>query len=214
MSAYFDQATPGGDRGGHAAVGDGGVALLPADTVYGFFGRADDRGATERVYDIKKRGRGKPFVLYTERRAGRPVGGGDPVAARLIDAFWPEALCLVLPKKPTIPDRFTGGLATIAVMTAANPVISGVVSGVDAPLFGTTVNYSGEPSIRFAADAAEFFDRVDVTIGDDSIPVYHKSSTMVDCTVDPPAVIREEAIPAAAVREVVADLTVDFTRRR
>ena len=110
------------------------------------------------------------------------------MAARLIDAFWPEALCLVLPKKPTIPDRFTGGLATIAVMTAANPVISGVVSGVDAPLFGTTVNYSGEPSIRFAADAAEFFDRVDVTIGDDSIPVYHKSSTMVDCTVDPPAV--------------------------
>jgi L-threonylcarbamoyladenylate synthase len=214
MSAYFDQATPEAIEAATRVLATGGVALLPADTVYGFFGRADDPGATERVYDIKKRDRGKPFVLYTNAEQVGRWAEVTPVAARLIDAFWPEALCLVLPKKPTIPDRFTGGLATIAVMTAANPVISGVVSGVDAPLFGTTVNYSGEPSIRFAADAAEFFDRVDVTIGDDSIPVYHKSSTMVDCTVDPPAVIREEAIPAAAVREVVADLTVDFTRRR
>jgi L-threonylcarbamoyladenylate synthase len=214
MAQYFEGGSPEAVDAAVRALSDGGVALMPADTVYAFFGRADDPLSTERVYAIKQRDRGKPFVLYTNLAKVERWAEITPVADRLIEAFWPRALALVLPMRSSIPDWFTNGLESIAVMTATNPVISAVVERVDAPLFGTTVNYSGEPSITTGAAAVEFANRVDVMVADDSKLVYNCSSTIVDCTVTPPAIIREEAIPAEQVRRVIADVAVDFARRR
>ncbi len=192
----------------------GGIALAPADTVYGFFGRADVPAAVERVYGIKQRDRGKPFVLYTNERAVERWAELTPVGRLLIDRFWPGALALVFTKTSGIPDWFTNGSPTIAVMTASNSLISEVIRGVDAPLFGTTVNYSGEPSIKRASEAICFRDAVDVMVADDTIPIYNKSSTIIDCTVHPPVIIREEAIPADEVRAVLPDIDVNFARRK
>jgi L-threonylcarbamoyladenylate synthase len=211
---YFEGVSPEAVDACTSALYAGGIALAPADTVYGFFGRADVPAAVERVYEIKQRDRGKPFVVYTDERDVRRWAELTSESRLLIDRFWPAALALVLRKTSGIPDWFTNGSPTIAVMTASNSLISDVIRGVDAPLFGTTVNYSGEPSIKRASEALCFRDSVDVMVADDTIPVYNKSSTIVDCTVCPPVIIREEAISAEEVRAVFPDVEIDFARRK
>lgn len=196
-----------------AALNAGGVTLLPADTVYGFFGRCDIKESTERVYDIKQRDRGKPFGVYTnERKVEQWVQMNDN-ARLLMKTFWPKAMTVILPHTDALPDWFTG-IGTVGVLTAANPLITEVIERVDGPIFGTTVNYSGEPSIIHATDAMHFLDKVDVMIGDDSIIVYNESSTIVDCTIDPPAVIREGVVATADIARVIDGLGIDFSRRR
>lgn len=214
MTTYFENVSGEAIRKCIDSLSEGGVALLPADTVYGFFGRADVPDAVERVYEIKQRDRGKPFVVYTSQGQVRRWADVSSVAEQLIQRFWPAALALILNKTDAIPDWFTNGSPTVAVMTASNPLISGVVDGLDGPLFGTTVNYSGEPSIKKAAEATQFFDAVDVMVADDTIPIYNASSTIIDCTVWPPVIVREEAIPADAVRAVLPNVGINFTRRK
>src|SRR5205823_8923901 len=116
----------------------------------------DLRASIDRVYDIKRRDRGKPFIVYTDRRnVGRWVEV-TPLAEELMDAFWPQALSIVLRKTPAIPDWFGAGTPTIAVMTASNPIVTAVIERIDAPLFGTTVNRSNEPSSTTSAEAVRF----------------------------------------------------------
>lgn len=215
MGIYFDKLSEEAVDAAVDALENCGVALLPADTVYGFFGRADDRGSMERVYEIKQRDRGKPFALYTNELEMSNWVHLNATAQKLVTEFWPQALSLVLPKREdTIPDWFGGGTPTVGVLTATNPLITAVIERVNGPLFGTTVNYSGEPSITLAEEAKGFLDVVDVMVGDDSIPIYNRSSTIVDCSVDPPAVIREDAIPIDDLRAVIPDIYVDLGRRK
>ncbi len=213
MGTFHEKYSPAAVDEAVRVLDAGGVALLPADTVYGFFGRADVPESTNRVYDIKRRDRGKPFGIYTnERKVDRWVQMDD-TARLLMKTFWPRAMTVILPRTEAIPAWFTG-IETVGVLTAANPLISAVVERVDGPVFGTTVNYSGEPSIIHAADAMHFLDSVDVMVGDDDVIVYNESSTIVDCTIDPPAVIREGVVPTSEIRRVIADLGIDFSRRR
>jgi L-threonylcarbamoyladenylate synthase len=213
MGNFYGTHTPEAVDDAVAALNAGGVALLPADTVYGFFGRADVKESTERVYDIKRRDRGKPFGVYTNtRQVERWVEMNDS-ARLLMDTFWPRAMTVVLPQSDALPGWFTG-IGTVGVLTAANPLISSVIERVDGPIFGTTVNYSGEPSIIHASEAMHFLDSVDVMIGDDSVIVYHESSTIVDCTIEPPAIIREGVVRTDEIRALIPDLGIDFSRRR
>ncbi len=213
MGSFYESYSPEAVNEAVSVLNDGGVALLPADTVYGFFGRCDIRESTERVYDIKQRDRGKPFGIYTnERKVERWVEMNDH-ARLLMKTFWPRAMTIILPHSEALPDWFTG-VKTVGVLTAANKLVSEVIDRVDGPVFGTTVNYSGEPSIIHASEAMHFLDKVDVMIGDDSIIVYHESSTIVDCTIDPPAVIREGVVPTSEIARVIDGLSIDFSRRR
>lgn len=212
MSRVFEGGSPQAIDAAVSALSGGGLAILPADTVYNFYGRADIRASIERVYDVKRRDRGKPFIIYTDRESVARWVEVTPFAEELMDAFWPQALSIVLPKTPAIPDWFGAGTPTIAVMTASNPIVTSVVRRVDGPLFGTTVNHSGEPPSTTSVEAVRFAPFVDILIADDGAVVYRAASTMVDCTVSPPAILREEAIPVEAVRRAFPQVVVDFAR--
>jgi L-threonylcarbamoyladenylate synthase len=214
MNAIFAGGSPAAIDAAVAALSEGGVAILPADTVYNFFGRADVRSSTERVYRIKLRDRRKPFIIYTNRENVSRWAEVTPIAQELIDAFWPRAVSLVLRKSEAIPDWFTDDSRTVAVMTASNPIVTKVIEGVRGPLFGTTVNESGEPSSTTWVEARRFGPLVDVFIADDMALVYRAASTMVDCTVSPPTILREEAIPVDAIRAVLPQAVVDVRRRK
>ncbi len=194
-------------------IGNGGVGILPADTVYGFFTTANRFASVERIYGIKRRERRKPFVIYTNREKVGDVVHLNEVSEQLIQNVWPKALSLILPKKDIIPDWFTNNQPTLAVMTAQNPVVSQLIAGVDAPVLGTTCNISGEPELKTAAEVFKFIDEVDVLIADDSIPIYNKPSTMIDCTIMPPKIARLSSLTLEELQTVIPDLGIDLERR-
>jgi L-threonylcarbamoyladenylate synthase len=214
MTLQFTGGSPEAIQAAVEALSRGGVAILPADTVYDFFGRADVADSVNRVYAIKQRDRGKPFMLYTNREEVAKWAELTPVARRLIDAVWPQPLGLLLPKTSNVPGWFTGGLATLAVVTASNSIVAPVIERVPGPLFATTVNYSGERTVRNGEEARAFAAYVDVFIDDDTQVIYNRPSTIVDCTAAPPAIIREGTIPVQVVTEIIPDVAFDPSRLR
>ena len=193
-------------------ISKGGVAILPADTVYGLFCRADLHESVERVYAIKQREKRKPFVIYTNKSKVADIVELSDVSRELIDKIWPKALSLVLKKKSNMPDWFAPN-GTIAVMTAMNKVVSTVIANVPFPIIGTTVNISGEPEIKTAKEAEFFIDQVDIMIDDDSIPIYNKPSTMIDCTVNPPKIIRLSSLSLEEIQSVIPNTVIDLSGR-
>jgi L-threonylcarbamoyladenylate synthase len=214
MTLQFAGGSPEAIHAAVEALSRGGVAILPADTVYDFFGRADVPDSVNRVYAIKQRDRGKPFMLYTNREQVAKWAELTPVARRLIDAVWPRPLGLLLPKTSNVPGWFTGGLPTLAVVTASNSIVAPVTERVPGPLFATTVNYSGERTVRNGEEARAFARDVDVFIDDDTQVIYNRPSTIVDCTASPPAIIREGTIPVRIIGEIIPDVTFDPSRLR
>ncbi len=206
------------DRTGVAELADllerGGVAIVPTDTTYGFFGRATSREAVERVYEIKSRDRGKPFVLHSSAAEVEQWVDVTPVGRKFIDQVWPAAVSLLLPKKPSIPDWFTAGLPSVAVMSNTNLVSAQLVASTDFPIFCTTCNYAGEPEYTTAADASAFAGDVDMILEGDHISVMDRPTTIIDCTTEPPAAIRISATPVEELLSVAPDLLVDLSRRR
>lgn len=183
-------------------VDEGGVVLFPADTVYGFFGNALDPKSYERVYDIKRRERRKPFVIYTVASRVEQIAHLNPMAQRLIERFWPEdALALVLPKKSIILNGFTDGKDTVAVMSASGSFISEVMRTCNSVIFGTTCNISGMPEITKIDDAYQFDGQINIAVGGDSLLRHGVPSTIVDCTSAVPKILRESAIPASIIFE-------------
>ena len=86
----------------------GGVGILPTDTVYGLVARAGDRGAVERLVELKGRSPDKPFPVHvsTPEEANRLTVADKPPATRLMDAFWPGPLTLVMERRPGVDMEF------------------------------------------------------------------------------------------------------------
>jgi L-threonylcarbamoyladenylate synthase len=212
--ATIVQADAAGIAAAIDVIRSGGIAVLPTDTVYGFFGNALDEAAVERVYAIKKRDRGKPFVIHTNSAAVENWAELTPSAKAIIAAVWPRPLGLVVRRNHRIPAWFTQGLDTVAVMTNANPVMAAIVAGLAVPVFGTTLNYAGEPEIRTSAGAGEFAEFVDLILAGDHLSVLDKPSSIIDCTTEPPAAIRISATSIEELREIAPDIEVDLSRRK
>lgn len=194
-------------------ISKGGVAILPADTVYGFFGSAVNLESVNRVYQIKKREKRKPFVIYTNKEKVHNVAEVNDYAQKYIDSLWPAALCLIVNKKPIISDYFTDNNPTVGVMTAQNEVISRVTKEVDEPIFGTTCNISGEPEIKKAEELMGFVDQVDIMLSGDHIPIYNKPSTIINCIVSPPKIIRLSSLSHEEIKKVTPELEMDLSLR-
>lgn len=195
-------------------IADGGIVVLPTDTVYGFFGDATNPEAVERVYAIKNRDRGKPFVIHTRAEDVERWAHVTPSAETFIEHFWPGPLALVLNKRESIGDWFTHGLPTVAVMSSTNHVMQGVAGGLSVPVFGTTLNYAGEPEIKTFEGAQIFDDDVDLILAGDELSRFDRPSTMVDCTSEPAAVIRLSATGMDELRAVVPSIALAPERRK
>ena len=124
-------------------INEGGVCILPTETVYGIGCRADNAPAIERIYNIKGRGFDKPLaVCVSDLEMARDLAEFSPIALRLAEEFWPGALTLVLPAKGKSLDKRCYQGDTIALRC---PDIAWS-RDLATPLALTSANRSGEPA--------------------------------------------------------------------
>ncbi len=174
-------------------VAAGGVVAIPTDTVYGLACHPDDAAAAERIYAIKRRPAGLELsLLAATREDAETFGSLTPAAARLADAFWPGALSLVVPlrapRHPAIPRHGD----TIMVRVPAHPLTRDLLARTG-PLASTSANRHGEPAAATAEQAAVL--EVDAVL--DGGPAAGQASTIIDCSVDPPRLLRAGPLGAA-----------------
>jgi len=171
------------------ALAAGGVVGVPTDTVYGIACRPDAAAALARVYTVKRRPEGMEIGLLAASAAQlEPLVEMPPVARRLAAAFWPGGLSLVL---PAIPES---GLAvprvgtTLMVRVPAHPLLRELLERTG-PLAVTSANRHGEPACTTAAEVSErLAGELDAVL--DGGRGDGRGSTIIDCTEDPPRVLR------------------------
>lgn len=184
----------------------GGLVAFPTDTLYGLAAVASQADAVERLFEAKERPRDRPLpiLIASASDVDGVATNVSPAARYLIEAFWPGGLTLVLPRHPRFRSAALAGGDTVAVRVPAHPVALELLRRVAEPLTGTSANVFGRAGPRTAEEVRrQLGDRVDLVVDGGPCPG-GVESTVVDCTVEPPQVLREGAVPVERVTEVLA----------
>lgn len=182
------------------ALRAGQVIGIPTDTVYGLAVDPFVPGASARVFTAKRRPRGVHLAVLVSGvdQALSLVGDVPPAARRLIDAYWPGALTLVLRRREGLAIDLGDDAATVGVRCPAHP-LSRALCAAAGPLATTSANLHGEPPLTTAPEVADTFaGRVGLVL--DAGPCAGIPSSVVDCTGDEPIVLREGAVSAGEVQ--------------
>lgn len=183
----------------------GEVIIFPTETVYGIGASLKKISAIKKVFQIKSRSFSQPLLVHCGTINQFPflVREVPPWAKLLIERFWPGPLTLILFRSSVVPDIVTCGGETVGIRMVNNPIFAKITQGLGAPLAGTSANFSNEPATNdFSHIPSGLLSRVALGI-DAKITGVGKPSTIVDCTVFPPRLLREGAISRKEIENVV-----------
>ena len=127
---------------------DDGVISVPTDTVYGICARINSSKAYDNLVKVKNRPSNKSFpVLCKDLEQIESIAIVDEKALKLIEAFMPEPLTLVLNKKPEafsyINNAGTRETDEVAVRMIPSKFLNELIEKIGSPLFLTSANKSG-----------------------------------------------------------------------
>lgn len=208
VSIVYDCAQPDSRAAGltaaAGAVRAGQLVVLPTDTVYGLGCDAFSSTAVQDLLDAKGRGRDMPVpvLVGSWSTVDGLVLGVPAVARKLIEAFWPGGLSLVLPHAPSLAWHLGDTRGTVMLRMPLHPVALELLRDVG-PMAVSSANRTGAPPAGTVEQAREQLgDRVPVYLdgGPSGEPV---ASTIVDLTADEPVVLRAGAVPATELSAVL-----------
>ena len=165
-----------------AVLRDGGLVIMPCDTIYGVHGLVG--AAEERIRRLKGRDADKPFIQLLGHKSW-VARLSDQLPDPEIEAMWPGPLTLVLRAR-------AGG--TVAVRVPSDSLVADVLGRLDRPLFSTSVNTSGLPPLTTPGAMEEAFGAMVDLIVDAGPEGKGLPSTIVDVTRRPYRVIRQGAL--------------------
>lgn len=191
------------------ALGSGGLVVLPTDTVYGVGADAFDARAVARLLAAKGRGRHMPPpVLVADPLVLDALAVRIPAEARdLARAFWPGGLTLILLAQPSLAWDLGDTDGTVALRMPADEHALALLRRTG-PLAVTSANLTGRPAALTCADArAQLGDSVGVYL-DGGPSAGGVSSTIVDATAARLTILRQGALPHAALAAVAPELAL------
>ena len=189
----------------------GELVAFPTETVYGLGGNGLDQEAARKIYEAKGRPSDNPLILHIGKKEMLyPYVTEVPEKAeRLMEAFWPGPLTIILNKAPSVPYTTSGGLDTIAFRFPSHPVANALLKGLEFPVAAPSANLSGRPSTTRGSHVIEDLDgRIAAIIDDGDVPI-GVESTIVDLTQDPPVLLRPGFISLEELKKVVGEVLVD-----
>jgi L-threonylcarbamoyladenylate synthase len=180
-------------------LASGGLVAFPTDTVYGVAAGVKNLAGINRLYEAKSRSVNKAIaVLVGEiEQLQRLTPGLTPSARRLAERFWPGALTLVVPRHPGLPPNLSS-LPTVGVRMPDHAFARALMRA-SGPLATSSANISGETNTLTAQQVLEQLDgRIELVL-DGGITPGGVPSTVVDCTQDPPQILRQGAITSEMI---------------
>jgi len=193
------KAGPAGVRRVAQAILRGGVAAFPTETFYGLGADAGNDEALQKIFQIKGREDNKPLLVLIAEREWLPglVRSIPPVAARLMEKFWPGPLTLVFEASPELSILLTAGTGTVGVRISPHPVAQALVRAVGRAITATSANLSGQPSASVAAEVLRTIgNRVDAIL-DGGQTAGGLGSTVVDVSGASCRILRQGAVTRA-----------------
>ena len=177
------------------ALNNDKIVVFPTETVYGIGGNALKVEVINKLFQAKKRNYGKPIsLLVGSIDKIKNIAYVDKNEEKIIKAFMPGELTLVLKKKACVNDLVTAGKNTVGVRIPNHNIALCILNKVDFPLATSSANISGENNIAdFDEIINDLKDYVDIfikgNISDDL-----KASTVVELNNDIVNILREGKI--------------------
>ncbi len=211
----LDGANPESIAAAARAVVAGELVGLPTETVYGLAADATNPQAIAKIFSAKGRPSDHPLIVHVANAAGVAHFAADipEFAQRLINAFWPGPVTLILPRLPGVAVAAAGGQNSIGLRCPSHPVAQALLQAL---------HHLPQPVWGIAAPSANQFGRVSPTsalhvqseFGDDLLILDGGAceigieSTIIDCTRGAPVLLRpgnltRDALSAACGRQVL-----------
>ena len=200
-----------------AQLAAGELVAFPTETVYGLGGDAQNPAAVAAIYAAKGRPANHPVIVHFSPEADPGYWSDQvtPAARKLMDAFWPGPLTLILKRAPHIPDAVSGGQDSVGLRCPSHPVaqallrefarIKGGQGGVAAP----SANRFGRVSPTSAQHVRDEFaglPGVSVHVLDGGEAAVGIESTIVDLSRGFPALLRPGHITPEQIAEVLGEM--------
>ncbi len=190
---------------------NGEVVAFPTETVYGLGASCFSIEGIKKIYQAKGRPSDNPLIVHV-------APGFDltqialtvpDTARRLMDAFWPGPLTIILPKNEQIPDEVTGGLKTVAIREPSHPAAMALIKTAGIPVVAPSANTSGRPSPTTASHVYEdMAGKIPLILDGGSCEV-GLESTIIDLSEDVPTVLRPGGITLEMLRTVLPETIID-----
>lgn len=200
------------DHLGRAAeiLRSGGLVVFPTETVFGLGADATNPQAVAKIFEAKGRPSDNPLIVHLASTDQLPqvVRAIPEPARRLMDAFWPGPLTLVLPKNRAVPHAVTAGLDSVAVRIPNHPLALELLRLAKRPIAAPSANRSGRPSgTRLAEILEDLEGRVDAVLTG-PLPPLGLESSVVDVSRGherPPRLLRSGSVTLEQLRQVLPD---------
>ncbi|HEY4333530.1 MAG TPA: L-threonylcarbamoyladenylate synthase [Ilumatobacteraceae bacterium] len=188
-----------------AVLRRGGLVGMPTETVYGLAADASDEAAVRRIFTVKGRPADHPLIVHVAAADQLPAWCHEvpATAVALAATCWPGPLTLLVPKAEDVLAVVTGGRDTVGIRVPSHPVAQELLRRFGGGLAAPSANRFGHVSPTTADHVrADLGDDVDMVLdgGPSTIGV---ESTIVDCTVSPPQILRPGAITAEQIEQLL-----------
>ena len=200
-----------------AALIAGDLVAFPTETVYGLGADATNKDAITRVYKVKGRPEGHPLIVHISSLANLYKWARDipEYALSLARAFWPGPMTLILPRTDLAKDFITGGQDNVGIRIPSHTVALALLKefedkgglGVAAPSANRFGAVSPTSAAAVELELIDFLSEKDQILdgGPCSIGV---ESTIINCTLDKPSILRAGAITKEMI-DINLGITID-----
>ncbi|GGA42855.1 threonylcarbamoyl-AMP synthase [Paenibacillus physcomitrellae] len=196
-----------------ALLASGGTVAFPTETVYGLGADARSTEAVERIFAAKGRPSDNPLIVHIadESQLTELVTDVPEAARKLMAAFWPGPLTIVLPvREGAVSPKVTAGLSTVGVRMPAHDIALRLIAAAGCPVAAPSANRSGRPSPTLASHVGEDLAGAIDGIVDGGPTGVGLESTVVECGAGGEVtVLRPGGITAEALAAVAASVTLD-----
>ena len=190
-------------------LAEGQLVAFPTETVYGLGANALNAQAVLNIFAAKGRPADNPLIVHIwnrEQLAG--ICEVPKIAEKLMDAFWPGPLTMLMPRKSTISDAVTAGLSTVAVRMPSHPVAAALLKQCNLPIAAPSANRSGKPSPTTAAHVLEDMQGIIPLIIDGGSCDVGVESTVLDICNGTPCILRPGGVTKDMLEKVVGEVKV------
>ena len=200
----IDGSNPASIEQAADVIAAGGLVGLPTETVYGLAADAANEAAVANIFTAKGRPSEHPLIVHVADAESRRRFAADipAFAQKLMDAFWPGPLTLILPRRPEIAAAAAGGQNSVGLRCPSHPVALALlkacaergIHGLAAP----SANQFGRVSPTTAAHVqGEFGDELLILNG--GACTVGIESTIVDCSRGVPVLLRPGVLTATQI---------------
>lgn len=194
-------------------IREGELVAFQTETVYGLGADATNDEAVKKIYQAKGRPSDNPLIVHVSSKdqVKQYVEEIPPEAVRLMDAFWPGPLTIILKhKKGTLSETVTAGLDTVGIRVPDSSSALKLIETAGKPLAAPSANTSGRPSPTTAEHVYHDMEGKIAAIVDDGETGVGLESTVLDLTDrNQPTILRPGGLSKKELERIIGPVALD-----